>query len=427
MSKSSNRTPQVLIVVTIAINSLGIGLALPVMPELLQQVSRADVSQAAAIGGQLSLVFAAMQVLFGPILGSLSDQFGRRPVIILSLVANAVDYAILATSNALWMFFVVRMFSGIASATFSVANAMLADMSPPEQRASQFGLTGAAFGIGFVLGPVFGGVLAELGPRAPFIAAGILCAVAAILCWLWLPESLANQNRRRIRIADCIPLASFLKLKHRLEIAPLVLVTFFDAVSGIVFPAVWAYFAIAQFGWDPFMIGLSLAVHGICMAIVQGGLIRVMVNRLGERSTAICGLLCGLTGFVVLTNLQTGIIAFLLTPLFAIRAVANTAIRALLSKGMSESEQGQLQGILAGVNGVSTLVGFPLLTQVFALANRPGATNSWPGAPFAVSAIFSVTALVVFVISLQRGSSKIEKSQLTSKVTLGTTPNFRAE
>jgi len=236
-----SRLPKAIVIAIVAINSLGIGLALPVMPDLLREVGRVDIGQAAAIGGLLSLAFAAMQVLFGPMIGALSDRFGRRPVLIVSLLVSALDYAILAIANALWIFFVIRLFAGIAAATFSVSNAVLADTSAPEDRAAQFGLTGAAFGLGFVIGPLFGGFLGEFGPRMPFIAAGCLCFLAA----------------------------------HHLSLVPLFLVQFFDSISNFVYPAVWAYFAMVQFGWTPTTIGLSLAFYGASMALIQAGGVRL--------------------------------------------------------------------------------------------------------------------------------------------------------
>ena len=295
--------------------------------------------------------------------------------------------------------------SGTASATFSVANAALADMVPPEKRAENFGLTSAAFGVGFVLGPVVGGLLGELGPRAPFIAAAILCFGASLLFGLFFPETLSQINRRKLKLSDCIPLAAFVRLRRRMNLTPLVLVNFLDALSGLVYPAVWAYFTVARFGWAPSTVGLSLAAYGLCMAVIQGGLIRVFVNRLGEQNTSIFGLLAGILGFMVLSVLESGGLAFLLTPLFAVRAVSNTTISGLLSRRVNDSEQGELQGILTGVNGVSTLIAIPLMTQIFFFFNKADVLTPWPGAPFAMAAIFSAMALAVLVIYLRRVGS----------------------
>ena len=403
MSRQPHRWLRALVVAIVAINSLGIGIVLPVMPELLQQVGQVDIAGAAAVGGWLSLGFASMQLLFGPLLGSLSDRFGRRPVLVLSLVVGALDYAMLALSSALWVFFVVRLMSGAASATFAVVNAVLADRSPPEQRAAHFGLTGAAFGVGFVLGPVVGGVLGGWGPRAPFVLAAGLCAAAALLCVAFLPETLAPPQRRRLRWSDSLPLAGFLTLSRRREMTPLVVVQLLDNVSGLVYPAVWVYFAVARFGWAPSTVGLSLAAYGICMAAIQGGLVRLLVQRFGERRTSMVGLSAGLFGFLLLSRLESPVIAFLLMPLWAVRAVSGTAISGLLSRRMPATEQGELQGMLAGVTGLATLIGIPLMTQVFALANRPGAGEPWPGAPFAMAGAFAALALGLLV--LQRGGT----------------------
>ncbi len=391
----ANRLPVILIVAIVALNSLGIGLVIPVMPELLQQMGQPDLASAAAIGGLLSLAFAGMQALFAPLLGSLSDRFGRRKVLISSLVLTGLDYAILASAPVLWMFFVARLVSGMTSATFSVANATLADLSSPEKRAAYFGFTGGAFGLGFVFGPVIGGLLGELGPRAPFWAAAALCLTAAVLCAALLPETLSETKRRPINWRDAIPFAGLAKLRKRPAILPLVGVNFLDALAGMVYPAVWAYFAIAQFGWSTSTVGLSLAAYGLCFAAIQAGLVRVFVDRLGETRTAFLGLSAGVIGFVILTGLSSGTWAFLLTPLFAVRAISGTALSGLMSKRTAEDAQGELQGILAAVTGISTLIAIPLLTQVFAFASSTDRSVPWLGAPFAVAALFSVIALTL--------------------------------
>ena len=402
MSDASSRLSRTLIVAIVAINALGIGLILPVMPELLEQVGNVEIASAAAVGGFLSVVFAVMQVLFGPLLGALSDRFGRRPVLLLSLFTSGIDYVILATSNDLRLFFVVRVVSGISSATFSVSNATLADLSPPQKRAANFGLTSAAFGIGFVLGPVAGGILGEFGPRAPFVAAAVLCFTAGTLSWLFLSETLTRACRRKLRLSDCIPLAAFVKLRRRMDIVPLLLVYFLDSIAGVVFPAVWAYFAVARFGWTPRMIGISLAAYGLSLAVIQGGLIRVLVARLGEARTALLGLIAGVVTFVTLCTVRSGTTALVLTLPSAFRAITGTAMNGLMSRRVSDAGQGELQGIVGGVAAVSQIVAIPLLTQVFAYANRSDANSAWPGAPFAVSAGFSMIALGLLLFSLLR-------------------------
>lgn len=386
--------PKAVVLLIVITNSLGIGLVLPVMPDLLKQVGKVEIAQAAAIGGLLSLAFAATQVLFGPMLGALSDRFGRRPVLIVSLLMSALDYAMLAIANALWMFFVVRLFAGIAGATFSVSNAVLADTSKPKERAAQFGLTGAAFGLGFVLGPLFGGVLGELGPRAPFIAASCLCGFAAVLAFAILPET-RPETAKRFRWSDCIPLAAFVRLRRRIALVPLLIVHFLDATAGFVYPAVWAYFAVVQFGWGPTMIGVSLACYGACMAVVQAGGVRLLVERFGEVRTATFGLISAVIGFAIIGNVEVGWLAITLTPLLVARAVSGAAISGLLSRQVSSDGQGELQGLISGTTGLATMVAIPLMTQIFAVANSTTSGASWPGAPFAASAVFSFVALLL--------------------------------
>ncbi|MEM1360663.1 MAG: MFS transporter [Pseudomonadota bacterium] len=392
----AERLPRVVVILAVALNALGIGLIIPVMPALLLEMGVPSVAQAASIGGLLSLVFALMQFLFGPMLGSLSDRFGRRPVLILSLLTVAVDYAILATATTLWLFFVARIVSGIASATFSVANAVLADLSPPEKRAAAFGLTGAAFGIGFVLGPVFGGLLGELGPRAPFFAAAGLSALNAVIAYFALPETLKPKNRAPFRLSKSNPFAVFTDLARRPALGGLVSVSFLDALAGMVYPAVWAYFALTQFGWNSATIGVSLATYGAFFALIQAGLIRIVLRFLGEMRTALLGLGLGVLGFVILSQINSGALAFLLTPLFAMRAVAGTALSGLLSRRAGEEEQGAIQGILAGMTGLATLIAIPVMTQIFAVFTSGGGMV-WAGAPFAAAALLSAAALGLLV------------------------------
>jgi len=403
-AQTAHRLPTILIVSIVAINALGIGIILPVMPGLLMEMGLGDIASAAAIGGLLSFAFAAMQILFAPLLGSLSDRFGRKPVLIISLLATGVDYAILASASVLWLFFLARLVSGVTTATFAVANASLADLSPPEKRASSFGLTGAAFGVGFVMGPALGGMLAELGTRAPFWAAAGLCFLAASLCALFLAETSAPSARRELNLSDAIPFASFAKLRKRRDLIPLVSVNFLDAIAGLVYPAVFAYFAIARYGWSTSVLGIALAIYGLSMAIIQAGLIRVFLRYLGEARTAVFGLSAGILGFIILSFLSSGLVSLILTPLFALRAVSSTALTGLMSRQTTDDAQGELQGILAAVSGVATLLAIPLMTQVFAMANAPSSTNPWPGAPFAVAAVFSIFALVVLLTSLPRSN-----------------------
>lgn len=393
--EQANKLPVVIIIGIVAINSLGIGLILPVMPELLRQVGGVDIARAAAIGGMLALSFASMQVLFGPLLGALSDRFGRRSLLMTSLFVNAIDYLVLAVGSTLWLFFFARLLSGISSATLAVANSALADRSDPEQRAKYFGFTSAAFGLGFVLGPVVGGLLGNWGPRAPFFAAALLCAITGLLAYFFLPETLAEENRRKLQVKDCVPFIAFVRLRQRLNLVPLVVTNFLDTVAGVVYPAVWAFFAIVQFQWSTTTVGFSLAAYGFCMVLVQAGLVSILVDHFGDIKTATLGLTAGVLGFLILSVLESGVLSFLFTPLFALRAITNTALVSRLSQLTPDSRQGEIQGILTAVTGIATLVGIPLMTQVFAAANHADRDPTWPGAPFAVAAGFTVLAFVI--------------------------------
>lgn len=386
--------PTAVICMVAALNSMGLGLILPVLPELLAEFGGGSLTQAAALGGALSLVFAVMQFLFSPLLGALSDRFGRRPVLLGSLALSSVDYLIMAFAPSLWLLFLGRVLSGVSSSTFSVASAYLADRSSGDDRAGSFGVLGAAAGIGFVLGPFVGGALGAYGPRAPFFVAAVLSVLTFVVAQAVLPETLAASKRRRVSLREANPLG-FL-MTRRPGASPLLLGAFFlDAVAGFAIPAVWAYFGAARFGWDAAMIGLSFGIMGIGYAIVQAMLVGLFTRRLGNLGAAGASLLAGAFGFVSLVWIVDEYLALLLLPVFAIHSIARTGITAHVSLGASEDVQGQLQGMLASLSALASIIAYPLMSQAFAYgASHAGAESIFAGLPFVIAAAATLTALV---------------------------------
>ncbi len=391
------RLPFVFIIITVTLDAIGIGLILPVMPQLIQEFGINSISEAAAWGGRLSLIYALMQFLFGPMLGTLSDRFGRRPVLLMSLIALGLDYVVMSLAGSLWLLFLTRAIAGITGATYSTASAYLADISPPEKRAANFGLIGASFGIGFIFGPAIGGLLGELGPRAPFVAAAGLAFLNAGFGYFILPETLPPEKRRAFVLRRTNPFEVFFRLREVPAVRRLVAVNFFENISGYVYPAVWAYFTIERFGWTSAMVGASLAMYGVCSGIVQGLLIRPILTRLGERNTAMFGLGCGVLGLFLASQITWGVLIFLFMPIFALSAVADPAMTGMMSRRMGEDEQGELQGILAGVAGLATLISLPLMTQTFSYFTREDAGVYFPGAPFLLAAGLTTTALILLL------------------------------
>ncbi len=390
-----DRLPLLVIVLTVMLDAMGIGLILPVMPELIEGLTGAGIATAAAWGGVLSFAYAAAQVLTGPLLGTLSDQFGRRPVLLLSLVAMAVDYVILGFAGNLALLFVARILSGVTGATYATAYACIADLSPPERRSADFGLVGAAFGVGFILGPLLGGLLGELGPRAPFFAAAGLAAANALLGLFVLRETLAPENRRPFSLARANPLTALSRVARLPALRGLVAVFFLFTVGQTVYAVIWSYFATAQFGWGAGRIGLSLAVVGLCMALVQGWFIRLILPRLGEMRTARLGLVLNAGMMVAMPFIMSEWLVFATMPIMALGVIVTPAIQGMMSARTGPAGQGELQGVIASAQGIASILSPLLMTQTFRIFTEPGAPVHLPGAPFLVGAALMGAALVM--------------------------------
>lgn len=392
-----DRLPLIFILMTIAIDAMGIGLIVPVMPELIQQVRGADLSQAARWGGVLATSYAVMQFLFGPLLGNLSDRFGRRPVLLVSLAVMAADYLVMALAQSIWLLLIGRLVGGITAATSSTATAYLADISPPDKKAARFGLIGAAFGVGFVIGPVIGGVLGELGPRAPFWAAAGIATLNLLLGLVALPETLPAAKRRRFEWRRANPLGAFRAMSALPGLRQLLSLSFLYEFAFVVYPSVWAYFAQLQFGWEPRSIGLSLAVFGLSMAICQGVLIRPILRGLGERHTAILGFTLSTVSLGVMAFVRNDLLAFALIPLGALGSVTGPALQGMMSRRADATQQGELQGAVTSARAIAMVLSPLVMTQSFALFTQENAPLFFPGAPFLVSA--AVMALCALALS----------------------------
>src|SRR6056297_354448 len=391
------RLPIVFLLATVTLNSMGIGLIIPVLPDLIQEVSGKPLSDAALIGGVLSTVYAAMQFLFAPVLGRLSDAYGRRPVLLGMLAIMVVDYVVMALANAVWMLLLARMVGGFASATQSTASAAMADLSEPGKRARGFGLIGAAFGMGFVLGPVLGGFLAEFGSRAPFWMAAILSGAGAVLGLIVFPETLADRNRRTLTWRGVNPFGAFRALDRLPGVRRALMVYFLYNVAFGVYPSIWSFYGQAQFGWSPAMVGVSLGAFGVSFAVVQGGLMGVILRQFGERGTALFGLCFSGLAFLSLGFVTSGTLALMLTPLAALGGAYAPAHQAIMSQTLGPDEQGALQGVLASTVAVSMMVAPFLMSQVFAIFTAPERAIPFPGAPFLVSLALTQVALMLLL------------------------------
>ena len=391
------RLPALFILVTVMLDAMGIGLIMPIMPDLIREVEGGTLASAALWGGILTTTFAIMQFLFGPIMGNLSDRYGRRPVLLISLVVMAADYLVMALAGSIWLLLVGRIVGGITAATHATASAYMADISKPHEKAANFGLIGAGFGVGFVLGPLIGGLLGEYGTRAPFYGAAILAVVNFAFGYFILRETVTDHIRRPFRWSRANPFGAFRQMSRLPGVRRLLAVFFIHSVAFHVYPSIWPYFTQERFDWTPQMVGLSLALFGIMMAIVQGGLIRLVLPRFGERRTIIWGLVFDITAFGALAMTTSGTVALILTPLATLGAVITPALTGIMSQKVADDEQGALQGVLTSVGALAMIVSPMMMTLAFAEFTRTGAPVYFPGAPFIVSMVLMFVALWIFL------------------------------
>jgi DHA1 family tetracycline resistance protein-like MFS transporter len=392
----SSRLPIAFILITMMIDAMGIGLILPVMPDLIREVHGGDLGNAAVWGGILSTVFAVMQFAAGPTIGSLSDRFGRRPVLLLSLFVMALDYVVMAIAGTIWLLFLGRIVGGITAATQSTASAYMADISRPEDKAANFGLIGAAFGLGFVIGPLIGGLLATYGTRAPFWAAAALAAANFAFGYFVMPETVTDRIRRPFSWRRANPLGAFQHIGNLPGLRPLLALSFVYGVAFFVYPAIWAYYGQAQFGWGPGMIGLSLGIYGIGVAITQGLLMRPILRRIGEAKAVVLGLWLEVVAFLILGFVTSGWVALAFTILAALGSIAGPALQGIMSRTAADNQQGELQGTLSAINAVAIILAPLTMTQIFWFFTSGPAPFHLPGAPFLLSALLTIGCIGLF-------------------------------
>ncbi len=395
--------------ITLTIDVIGWGLIIPVMPKLLVELKHIPLNETSQWGGYLVSVFAAMQFLFAPLMGNLSDRFGRRPVILLSLVSFCIDYLILALAHNYALLFVGRTLAGITGASFSAASAYIADVSTNETRAKNFGLIGAAFGLGFVLGPALGGLLASWGTRAPFYAAAILCLCNFLYGYFVLPESLKPEYRRSFSWRKANPVGSLLFLKKHKEIAGLVWGFIFIYLAAHAIQSNWSYFTMYVFDWTEKQVGLSLAVVGVLTALVQGGLIRYVNPRLGDEKSAYTGLLFYFIGLVLFAFATQSWMMYIFLVPYCLGGIAGPALQSIITRHIAKNEQGQLQGSLTSLMSLTSIFGPLIMTGLFNYATHKNSVIHFPGAPFLLGAIFMLISIFISWKILSKERSETTK------------------
>ncbi|MDG1935776.1 MAG: MFS transporter [Paracoccaceae bacterium] len=387
-----------LVIMTVMLDSMGIGLIIPVTPALLLDVlPDATLAQAALWGGILTSIYAFMQFLFGPFLGTLSDQVGRKPVLLVALFVMVGYYLVMALAQNLWLLLLGRLIGGITAATHSTATALMADISAPKEKAARFGLLGAGFGMGFVLGPILGGVLGEWGPRAPFYAAAVLAGLNFIMGWLILPETVTDRIRRRFEWQRANPLGAMRAISKFPGLGPMLVVFLLYHLATAVYAAVWPFFTAERFDWSPGMIGISLTIYGVFFAIVQGSLVKPAIARFGETQTVKTGFMFEIFALSTISFLTNGIALLAFIPIAAMGVIGQPALQAILSRATADDSQGVLQGVLSSLTAISMIVAPITMTWVFAEFTDHQATIYFPGAPFAASALLLAVALMTFI------------------------------
>jgi DHA1 family tetracycline resistance protein-like MFS transporter len=399
MPKPDNRL--LLIAFIVFIDMAGIGLIIPILPSLVESLAHTTVDHAAIIGGELLLIYAAMQFLFAPLIGALSDRFGRRPILLVTLAALGVDYGVMAWAPTLAWLYAGRLISGIMGATWAAGNSCIADIFPPEERGRQFGVLGGAGACGFVLGPAIGGLLGTFGVRLPFVAACILALSGAAIGYFTFRETLPVERRRAFTIARANPLGM---LGHMAKI-PFVL-----GVLGTIFLmqlaaqsqiSTWAYFLIAKFAWSPWQIGLSVALFGTLLAIGQGILTGPIIARFGERRTAVISLAFGIPSYLVLAFASSGWMVYLGIVIGTMTGIAFPALQSMMTMRVDENSQGELQGAIASTIGLTSIIGPVVMTHIFErYANARGIF--FPGAPFVAAAVLMLAAIILLIATMRR-------------------------
>lgn len=401
----------IFVLVTVLLDVLALGIMIPILPKLVESMLGGDTARAAIVFGLFSTAFALMQLLFQPVLGALSDRYGRRPVILFSNLGLGLDYVLMALAPTVWWLFAGRVIAGIAASSFSTATAYITDVTPPDKRAAAYGLIGVAFGVGFVVGPAVGGLLGSIDPRLPLWVAAAFSLANAAYGYFVLPESLAKENRAPTltwRMAN--PIGSLKLLRGHPELFGLSGAMFLYHISHTVFPSIFVLHAGYRFGWGEAMVGLGLAGFAVCSAIVQGLLIKPAVTRYGERTMLLFGMAAGIVGFLILGLAETSFWFWLGMPVMALWSFIGPTVQGIMSRHVGASEQGQLQGANGAIQAIGGLIGPTIFTQLFAAAIAYAGMR-YAGAPYLLAALFLVAAGALAWWVMQRNGQTTGTSQ----------------
>ncbi|MDB5131121.1 MAG: tetA 2 [Mucilaginibacter sp.] len=390
------------IFITLLVDVMGFGIIIPVLPQLIQRLIHGSISEAAIYAGWMAFAYAGMQFLFSPVIGNLSDKFGRRPVLLSSLLGFGIDYLFLAFAPTIGWLFIGRVIAGITGASFTTASAYIADISTPEKRAANFGLVGVAFGIGFIIGPVIGGILGNYNTQYPFLAAAALALLNAAYGYFILPESLSVEHRRPFSWGRANPVGSLIQLNRYKAVIGLAFSLFLVYIAVQSVQSVWTFYTIEKFQWSKAMVGYSLGFVGLLVAVVQGGLIRVVIPKIGQERSIWIGLLLYSFGLILFAFASEGWMMFAFLVPYCLGGIAGPALQGYMSNNVPANEQGELQGGLTSLASLSTIFGPLIMTWSFSYFTKPDAPFQFPGAPFAIGAVCMLLSTLLAVRSFRR-------------------------
>ncbi|AKH94487.1 MULTISPECIES: TCR/Tet family MFS transporter [Elizabethkingia] len=402
MENKKTKTAIGFIFITMLIDITGWGIIIPVIPKLIEELIHGDISEAAKYGGWLSFAYAFTQFIFAPLVGNLSDKYGRRPIILISLLGFAIDYVFLALSpNIIWLF-IGRVIAGMTGASITTASAYIADISTEENRAKNFGLIGAAFGMGFIIGPVLGGLLGQFGSRVPFYAAAVLCLINFIYGYFILPESLDKDHRRAFEWKRANPIGSLFMLKKHPKISGLILVLILVYIGAHAVQSNWSYFTMYMFGWKEKEVGLSLGLIGLLVGLVQGVLIRWINPKIGNERSIYYGLGLYAIGMLLFAFATESWMMFAFLVPYCLGGICGPALQSVITGNVSKQEQGELQGALTSLMSATAIIGPPLMTNLFFYFTHDQAPFQFPGAPFFLAFIMLGMGTVIAYFNFKK-------------------------
>lgn len=402
MKTSQKKAAIGFIFITMLIDITGWGIIIPVVPDLIKELIHADIGEAAKYGGWLGFAYAFTQFIFSPVVGNLSDKYGRRPIILISLFGFTIDYIFLALSPNIYWLFIGRIIAGVTGASITTASAYIADISTNEDRAKNFGLIGAAFGVGFIIGPVIGGLLGHYGSRVPFYAAAVLCLINFLYGYFILPESLYQDHRRPFDWKRANPIGSLKFLGKHPEISTMVISLILIYIAGHAVQSNWNYFTMYLFNWDVKMVGISLGIIGLLVGLVQGLLIRWINPKIGNERSIYYGLLLYAIGMLLFAFATESWMMFVFLIPYCLGGICGPALQSVITQNIPSNQQGELQGALTSLISATSIVGPPLMTNLFYYFTHKSAPFQFPGAPFFLGFILMLTSAFFVYFAFQK-------------------------